>query len=74
MIITEDCFTYWKTSKGGFTAAQLKLLGIDWPPKPGWKHDLLGTEIDDDLYRQIYEAKFLFSEKTLAKASKIVTT
>lgn len=30
-----------KTSKGGYTKEALKSLGVSWPPKKGWKTELL---------------------------------
>ena len=33
-----------KTSKGGYTRAQLEEWGVPWPPPPGWKEKLLSGE------------------------------
>lgn len=34
-----------KTPKGGYNAAQLKIIGIGYPPKKGWKKELEGKMI-----------------------------
>lgn len=34
-----------KTLNGGWTAAQLKLVGIDWPPESGWIYRIEGNSI-----------------------------
>ncbi len=35
----------------GFTAAQLKVFGIHWPPRKGWLQDMVGKEI----WRETFE-------------------
>lgn len=57
MKIDEACFSLWRTKKGGFTRAQLSLLGVDWPPTRGWKASLIGTEITSELHEKILIAK-----------------
>lgn len=41
--LTSDIFDRAVSSNGGFSHAQLALLGVDGPPKKGWKRRLLGT-------------------------------
>ena len=41
--LTSDVFDRAISSNGGFSHAQLALLGIDGPPEKGWKKRLLGT-------------------------------
>lgn len=36
----------------GWTARQLKLLGVSWPPQKGWLSQLEGTEISEDDARE----------------------
>lgn len=57
MKINEDCFRLWMTERGGFTRAQLNLLGVGWPPVRGWKTSLIGAEITGELYEKILTAK-----------------
>lgn len=51
MTVTNDWLLKWQTPKGGYNKRQLTLLGIAWPPTRGWKHDVLGMEIDEDMAR-----------------------
>jgi len=34
-----------KSERGGWTRAQLALLGVTWPPLKGWLSALIGTEL-----------------------------
>ena len=33
------------TARGGYTKAQLALIGVAWPPTPGWQQTVDGAEI-----------------------------
>lgn len=35
------------TAQGGHTRRQLAILGIGWPPKPGWQLAAVGHQISD---------------------------
>jgi hypothetical protein len=56
MTVTNDWLLQWQTVKGGYNKRQLALLGIVWPPTRGRKHDVLGTEIPDDVARAFEDA------------------
>lgn len=47
MIITAKYINDHKTSKGGWTRKQVEALGGSWPPKRGWKREIIGNEISD---------------------------
>ena len=47
-----------KTAKGGYTARQLRAVGVPWPPPRGWKKKLIGKEVTEYQYQQ-----FRFSGK-----------
>ena len=34
-----------KTKSGGYTKEQMIALGIDWPPKSGWKGRIIGETV-----------------------------
>lgn len=34
-----------RSTRGGWTRAQLALLGVPWPPSPGWQNAALGRLI-----------------------------
>lgn len=33
------------TLKGGYTKRQFAIIGIEWPPTPGWKARAIGLEM-----------------------------
>lgn len=43
--VTDDWITDHPTKKGGYKAAQLRLIGVSWPPKQGWKRRASGKLI-----------------------------
>jgi len=47
-----------KTDAGGWTSKQLKVLGIEWPPKSGWINDVCGKTITDDDAKAFEDAKY----------------
>ena len=51
MKVTNDWLLQWQTPNGGYNKKQLTLLGVPWPPKRGWKHDVLDREISEDSAR-----------------------
>ncbi|MNY75157.1 hypothetical protein D3C86_2143590 [compost metagenome] len=51
MKVTNDWLLRWQTPSAGYNKRQLTLLGVPWPPKRGWKHDVLDTEISDEIAR-----------------------
>ena len=47
MVVTEEYLLAHSTEKIGWTADQLRSIGISWPPKKGWKKEVIGTEITE---------------------------
>lgn len=47
-IVTLEWLEENKTSRGGWTNAQLVQLGEPWPPKKGWMKRAIGKEITDE--------------------------
>jgi hypothetical protein len=45
IILTHELIESGQSRVGGWSAAQLLLLGIQWPPRQGWKRRLVGTQI-----------------------------
>jgi hypothetical protein len=45
MRITEQLLESGKSERGGWNAAQLAFLGVDWPAKHGWQSKVIGREI-----------------------------
>lgn len=46
--VTVDWLTENMTARGGYTHAQIALLGEPWPPMSGWKDRAAGREISDE--------------------------
>lgn len=40
------------THTGAWNKKQLEVLGISWPPKHGWLHGMIGSEISDEKYQK----------------------
>ncbi|QYJ20198.1 hypothetical protein KYT87_21335 [Achromobacter sp. ES-001] len=51
MLVTNDWLLRWQTPNGGYNKKQLTLLGVPWPPRRGWKYDVLDAEITDEAAR-----------------------
>lgn len=54
--VTDELIDALKTRNGGWKRESLALLGVDWPPKKGWRKRILGTRIqvsDDFNSRQV---------------------
>lgn len=47
MIVTHEFILAGMSGNGGWSRAQLELLGIQWPPVQGWKWRAIGTVIPD---------------------------
>lgn len=61
IVLTRELIEAGVSSKGGYNAVQLKVLGIDWPPPKGWKKSVIGTTIDYKNYETfINHKKILF--------------
>jgi len=47
----------------GFNAKQLKLLGLDWPPRKGWLRLLNGREITEETWARVLALKGMNKSK-----------
>lgn len=47
MIITEEWIVKNKTPAGGYNKKQFEIIGIQYPPKKGWKDEIIGSELSD---------------------------
>jgi hypothetical protein len=43
--VTADHVEAGKSSRGGWSEEQFRLLGVAWPPEPGWKGRVIGQRI-----------------------------
>lgn len=55
--ITNDFIVAGMSGNGGFNYAQLKLLGVETPPKTGWKERIIGTKIPRETARKYLAMK-----------------
>ena len=46
-----------RSARGGWSRAQLTMLGVEWPPMKGWLARLDGTEIEPYRYRAFVLAR-----------------
>lgn len=51
-VVTDEILESAKSSKGGYSKKQLALLGVDWPPKTGWKKAMLGKSLPSSTVAQ----------------------
>ena len=63
MIITEqflnECCAAHTPYGRSWTAAQMRLLGLEYPLPKGWIQTLIGREISDELGQQFYDARLV---------------
>lgn len=59
-----------KTYAGAWTKAQLKVIGIDWPPRAGWMRTIIGNELTDEEVLRFREARFIRCKKKKRKKNK----
>jgi hypothetical protein len=43
--ITDELIEAGKSKRGGWSKAQLAILGVPWPPESGWKQKVRGRTI-----------------------------
>ena len=56
VLVTKQFVHSGKTAAGGWTASQLNLIGVEWPPESGWINRAEGNEIskaDADTFLEI---------------------
>ena len=57
MILTVNNIKAGTSYRGGWSKAQLSILGIKWPLKKGWLHRLAGKKITQDEYDRFLSLK-----------------
>lgn len=45
--VTDEWLNSFKTDLGAWTMLQFKAIGIAWPPRHGWKQQVIGSTITD---------------------------
>lgn len=46
-----------RSKHGGWSRAQLGLLGIEWPPESGWIKSVIGKEISEDVAKSFIDLR-----------------
>ena len=46
-LITDELIESGKSASGGWSKAQLQILGVAWPPQKGWKAGVIGKSIQE---------------------------
>lgn len=52
--ITQQILNAGKNQTGGWTRAQVEVLGVDWPFTSGWRKRIIGTEVSAEVIRKFY--------------------
>ena len=68
--ITAAWIHQFATDRHGWTAAQIRALGLRYPQTVGWIYDLDGTEISDEAAREFERARDVFSSAKAKRKSK----
>lgn len=63
--LTTAMFDAARTEYGGWTQAQLHVLGVSRRPKPGWKQRLIGQQIPRKLYDEFMAARSIVAKRTV---------
>lgn len=53
--ITRSYLNKHKTSKGGYTKAQARALGVEWPLEKGWQSKVIGNQLTEE-QKTIFES------------------
>jgi hypothetical protein len=53
MKMTHEVIHSCSSDRGGWNWCQLKLLGVSWPPHPGWLSKLIGAEVPNRTWELI---------------------
>lgn len=70
MIITKEWIHAHKTGPGGWTARQIRALGLKWPPKPGWIDRLHHGEISEENALLFEAGKGQLAKSTIKRRKK----
>jgi hypothetical protein len=60
LIVTEELLQQGMRDRGGWSRFQFGLLKVSWPLKSGWKYDVIGKEIPDNVGRAFVATKGLW--------------
>lgn len=61
--LTKDILEFGRSKSGGWNAKQLRLLGVSWPPKKGWKTKILNKKYPVSVIQEFFAYKSLCEPK-----------
>ncbi len=56
-VVTDELIAAGENGNGGWNEDQLKILGVAWPPKAGWKSACIGRSITDEQAKRFVELR-----------------
>ena len=68
--VTAEWIHRFATDRHGWTSAQIRAIGIAWPPANGWIDYMAGSQIADDAAREFERARDVFTKATMKKRRK----
>lgn len=69
-IMTDEMLEGAKTASGAWTSAQLKLIGVEWPPRKGWRQWVIGKDYPEETIDRFKSAALMFSGQTMESESR----
>ena len=45
MVLTNEIIQEGKNKNNSWTRSQLEIIGVEWPPKKGWKNSIINSDI-----------------------------
>lgn len=73
MKITDEWLMQNRTRAGAWTRAQLEVIGIKWPPRHGWKHQVIGKDLSDAEVARFISAANIRAKRTQKNDEKQAT-
>jgi hypothetical protein len=62
VVLTGEMIDRGQSDAGGWSRRQLVLIGVEWPPRKGWKRDAIGRRIQVDAYLQFLKLRKVFKK------------
>lgn len=63
MKLTHEMIRQFAIRKGGYNKKQIKLLGLSWPPRTGWKDKIVGKNYPDEVIQMLYDESKVATKK-----------
>lgn len=77
-IMTDEILENSKTASGAWTRAQLKVIGVEWPPRKGWRQWVIGKNCPEEAIARFKSASLVFARQSRTKRateeSKLIVT